>query len=49
MGIFIRCRLVATDCILSLATIPTLDPVFLEMGNFPNFGEFEGPIGNFFL
>ena len=24
-------------------------PVFLEMGNFPNFGDFEGPIGIFFV
>ena len=22
--------------------------VWLEMGNFPNFGDFEGPIGKFF-
>ena len=25
----------------------TQDTVFLEMGNFPNFGDFEGPFGDF--
>ena len=32
----------------NLEGMDDLNTVFLEMGNFPNFGDFEGPIGIFF-